>query len=820
MVTVGRQPHNLRGPLVVGTADDEPFPEKAVTANFGVSSPSVGGGGWGGSSFEHVQMPGSLAPPRSAPGNMPRRDSSGSGHGYGSGHGTAIGWGTGSFPRDDLYHDPFPGEVPRSGAFPNAGAGYLIGQGDRLSGSRGSDFLPGSWGIPPADLGIGFGPGTVLPPPYAAQSGRVSSSGKLTPPPPEPPRPAASGWAEFAIPIDMVSHKAVPGTAFPNHPDVGPPQRSFPSEMRGTMPTGGRSMRPEQPGQWMPAPAAGLSPAPPPGQRMVLASEIHRAGPFTGAYSPGPFAGAYSPSNFSPRGSPCQSFPSQGSPPHAIPVHVEHAGDGFLGGHRGIPGSGADAIVGEYQMQPYGMPPQQAIAMPWSSSHPSEALVPYQQPMMEIVEYMEPQPPPPHMLQLVPPPAQAPLPAIRRPLPPAPKPPCYYEVLDKRPHTLEIELAEVEMHPHAKIETKWYEACTYFMSFHPLSVDPDTAHLPRDAPRATKDKEVLVSKTVGAAVPKVKVGVQGEEDAEPNPVSTFNDKMSIALDQLDLHLFVYLWGRKASVASSEILLVGRFHLPLRDYKVQRMPQTWGCFDLADPTWKVADVRMTHSVSTTPGPITLPSLTDVKCTELTLQWSPPQNDHGAPVDGYKLSIMLSKGKDGAEWHTLCEKTKSTNPVYVVTNLTGNQSYLIDIRAVNRVGVGDPHNFEVATAPVEPDPTCKPWIDDTRDGALCIAWRAAKCDGGAEVSHFKVQMKKSIGATRLNSILQNLGAKAHETELIDMGTVGASMQDRDRLGAYTAWLGPLEETHCAYAFQVIAVSAAGVSKPSPLSDPHYT
>merc|ERR1712151_589125 len=123
-------------------------------------------------------------------------------------------------------------------------------------------------------------------------------------------------------------------------------------------------------------------------------------------------------------------------------------------------------------------------------------------------------------------------------------------------------------------------------------------------------------------------------------------------------------------------------------------------------------------------------------------------------------------------TLCAQTKTTNPVYVVTNLEGNNSYMMDIRAVNKVGPGDPCEFQITTAAVAPDPPPKPFVP----GESKATW-------------------------------------------VDMGTVGAAANERSEPATYDAWVGPLEES-CEYRFQIVAMSNAGTSKVSELSDAYYT
>lgn len=415
--------------------------------------------------------------------------------------------------------------------------------------------------------------------------------------------------------------------------------------------------------------------------------------------------------------------------------------------------------------------------------------------------------------------------APRRPPGPSPKPPAWQE-REQRPHLLEVELDELELLPEApEFETAWHEWLRYFISFHPRSEQPDAIPLPRDPPRMTRDGTYLVSQIQAARKPGLKLarfwgqasdGEDGQAEGAPaadRPLAEFKEKLELRMPHLDIHLVAYLWARKASVANEEVALIGRALAPLRDFGLQRRQTVWGVFDVMAGD-RVADMRVKFSVATTPSSIQQPTLTDVKQDEVTIQWSPPANDHGAPTIGYKVSILTgARRAQGPQWHTLCECTKSTNPIYVVTNLTGNTSYLMDIRAVNKVGVGDPTEFQINTAPVQPEPPSKPWIQEARDGCLNVAWQPSPSDGGSPIVAYKVKMRKIMGASRWNPF----GPGESKATWVDMGTVGAALEEniQSEPATYDAWLGPLEAESCEYRFQVVAMSGAGVSVGSDLA-----
>eukprot|EP00933_Yihiella_yeosuensis_P072854 TRINITY_DN81394_c0_g1_i1.p1 TRINITY_DN81394_c0_g1~~TRINITY_DN81394_c0_g1_i1.p1 ORF type:complete len:879 (+),score=131.42 TRINITY_DN81394_c0_g1_i1:3-2639(+) len=415
---------------------------------------------------------------------------------------------------------------------------------------------------------------------------------------------------------------------------------------------------------------------------------------------------------------------------------------------------------------------------------------------------------------------------------PAPKPPKWHEH-EQRHHVLEVFLDELELHPNSPDLTPgWFESLTYFVSLHPRSEDPESIPLPRDAPERTIDGEFMVSSTQAARLPAVEVGLfRGPEDDEDSddhrskakkktqhPTVDFKEKMEIFLDRLDTYLVAFVWARKTSLGGSTVTLVGRALAPLHEFKLQRKSTTWGVFDVLEGH-RVAEMRLRYAASTTPGPVQQPGVADCKQTEVTVKWSPPQNDHGAKVIGYQVSILLdSKAhNEGPQWHTLCECTKSLNPVYVIANLSGNTAYLVNIRAVNKVGPGDACDFQITTAPTEPEPPSKPWIEEARDGCLNVAWYPPENDGGIPITSYRVRMRKIIGASKWNPF----GPGDHTADWVDMGSVGAAMNPQQ--GAqpmYNAWVGPLESTTCEYRFAVHAKNHNGESRPSELSDPHYT
>lgn len=380
--------------------------------------------------------------------------------------------------------------------------------------------------------------------------------------------------------------------------------------------------------------------------------------------------------------------------------------------------------------------------------------------------------------------------------------------MECRKHILEFELEEVRLQRETPdLVPDWHESTTYYMSFHHFA---DDAGVPLEAPKYTKEGEHLVSLSVAAVEPAVK-------SAHLKHIP-FKEKLIMHTEFPIPNCQILLWGRKGNIAAEDIVLLGRTVISLFDYTLQRKMVPWHVMDFTveEP---VAEMFMKYEVKTTPAPVQLLHLTEVKKDQVTLHWTPPLNDHGSPIQGYKIDILL-RDQTGAQWHTLCQCTKTLYTSYVVENLTGNTEYLINVMAVNGVGEGDPCEFQIQTAPVEPSPPTKPWIQEARDGCLCVAWHASANNGGTPITSYKIQMMKLLGGTQ-NKFLSMFGPTQKDAAWADIGSVGAVMDVmQDQPSVYTVWAGPLDSGSCEYRFRVYSMNNAGVSVASELSDSHYT
>jgi Fibronectin type III domain len=84
----------------------------------------------------------------------------------------------------------------------------------------------------------------------------------------------------------------------------------------------------------------------------------------------------------------------------------------------------------------------------------------------------------------------------------------------------------------------------------------------------------------------------------------------------------------------------------------------------------------------PGKPGVPQLSDIKKGTITVTWTPPEDDGGAPITGYYLEYR-SEGM--MSWKKASEKTISDTK-YVAKGLSESELYEFRVAAVNKVGTG--------------------------------------------------------------------------------------------------------------------------------------
>uniref|UniRef100_A0A0K0CTJ0 non-specific serine/threonine protein kinase n=1 Tax=Angiostrongylus cantonensis TaxID=6313 RepID=A0A0K0CTJ0_ANGCA len=201
------------------------------------------------------------------------------------------------------------------------------------------------------------------------------------------------------------------------------------------------------------------------------------------------------------------------------------------------------------------------------------------------------------------------------------------------------------------------------------------------------------------------------------------------------------------------------------------------------------VTITINVKSKPskpkGPL---EVSDVFEDRATLNWKPPEDDGGEPIDHYEIEKMSTK--DGI-W-VPCGRSNDTN--FVVDTLSKGDHYKFRVKAVNSEGASDPlesdtdvlakNPFDRPDKPGKPEPT--DWDSDHVD----LKWEPPAKDGGAPVEEYQIEKRTKYG-------------RWEPAVTVSGGTTTATVPN----------LTPNEE----YEFRVVAVNKGGASDPSDASKP---
>ncbi|KAK6747288.1 hypothetical protein RB195_000476 [Necator americanus] len=185
-----------------------------------------------------------------------------------------------------------------------------------------------------------------------------------------------------------------------------------------------------------------------------------------------------------------------------------------------------------------------------------------------------------------------------------------------------------------------------------------------------------------------------------------------------------------------------------------------------------------------GPLEVSNVFEDKCD---LEWKPPEDDGGVPIDHYDIEKMdTATGR----W-VPCGRAEGTKAT--VNNLQPGHQYKFRVRAVNKEGESDPLATDkeiLAKNPYEaPGKIEKPQVTDWDKDHADLEWKPPADDGGAPIEEYIIEQKDKHG--RWEEVM----------------TVPA--------GQTQATVGNLKEGE-EYQFRVVAKNKAGPGEPSDPTD----
>ena len=180
-----------------------------------------------------------------------------------------------------------------------------------------------------------------------------------------------------------------------------------------------------------------------------------------------------------------------------------------------------------------------------------------------------------------------------------------------------------------------------------------------------------------------------------------------------------------------------------------------------------------------GPLEVSDVFEDHCT---LDWKPPEDDGGLPIDFYEIEKLdTATGR----W-VPCGRADTTHAT--VQNLQPGHSYQFRVRAVNKEGESDPLTTDkeiLAKNPFEvPDKMDKPDIVDWDKDHVDLEWKTPN-DGGAPIEEYIIEKRDSNGRW-----VEALTVPAGETK----ATVGNLRQGEE------------------YQFRIMAKNKGGRGEPS--------
>lgn len=117
-------------------------------------------------------------------------------------------------------------------------------------------------------------------------------------------------------------------------------------------------------------------------------------------------------------------------------------------------------------------------------------------------------------------------------------------------------------------------------------------------------------------------------------------------------------------------------------------------------------------------------------EVTLSWTVPASDGGAPITGYRVERSV----DGSTWVVLAADTGTGSTTYVVDGLTNGEAASYRVSAINAAGTG-PASDPVSSTPRKAPSA--PTITSIQAGnrTLTVSFNPPADDGGAPVTNYQ-------------------------------------------------------------------------------------
>ncbi|XP_072180965.1 twitchin-like [Diadema setosum] len=186
----------------------------------------------------------------------------------------------------------------------------------------------------------------------------------------------------------------------------------------------------------------------------------------------------------------------------------------------------------------------------------------------------------------------------------------------------------------------------------------------------------------------------------------------------------------------------------------------------------------------------PETSDVDQTEMTVTWTPPDFNGGSEITGY---IIEKKEADKTRWVKVT-KEPVTDLTYHVKDLIEGLVYEFRVFAINKAGTSKPSEPSTPTkakAPYDvPGPPEKPTCENIDKTTITVSWSPPENDGGSPVTGYIIERCE---------VARGRWVRCNREKVTDLTFKVTDLSEGSQ-----------------YQFRVSAENAAGVGKPSPVSD----
>jgi fibronectin type 3 domain-containing protein len=124
------------------------------------------------------------------------------------------------------------------------------------------------------------------------------------------------------------------------------------------------------------------------------------------------------------------------------------------------------------------------------------------------------------------------------------------------------------------------------------------------------------------------------------------------------------------------------------------------------------------------------------SQVTLAWTAPADDGGAPITSYEVRRSTSSGNE------VLVATPGDVLTYTDIGLTNGQTYYYVVAAVNTAGAGAVSN-ELSAVPKAPPSAPRSLTAKAKSGQIKLTWLAPLSDGGAGITEYEVWRGTSSG-----------------------------------------------------------------------------